>query len=576
MFAEWREMWRREFTGYRRETFQKDLLAGLTVAAVALPLALAFGVASGADAAAGLVTAILAGLLIGLLGGAPYQISGPTGAMSAILIGLAARHGLQGVWMAGLLAGVFILALGLLRLGRVVALIPAPVISGFTSGIALIIALGQLDNFFGIRTPAAESIVEKLRYYVEYGIAPNGQAVLLALLVMGAMVLWPRFTLGKRLPGSLVGIVLATLVAALARWQVPTIGAVPRTLLLENRLTLTTLPWRDLGMFIVPALSIAALGSIESLLCGAVAGNMTGVRMYNNLELVAQGMGNIVIPFFGGVPATAAIARTSVGVKSGGVTRMVSIIHGLALLGAALLFGGLIGRVPMAALAGVLMVTAWRMNEWSAIRFFFGRRLKHAMLAFTVTLLATVLLDLTQAILIGLAISSLIFMAQMSELQVTRQPVDVERLNAAGHQLAQPLHNASVLYLSGPLFFAAARRLMEQVEASDGPEATLILSMRGVPLIDATGVEVLRELWHRQRQGGGTLLLASLQPRVEALLRRTGFLEELGSERLFWSADRAILAIGATLEPPRLDPAPAEALPADQAITPHSDRAQQA
>lgn len=577
MFAEWREMWRREFTGYRRETFQKDLLAGLTVAAVALPLALAFGVASGADAAAGLVTAILSGLLIGLLGGAPYQISGPTGAMSAILIGLAARHGLQGVWLAGLLAGLFILALGLLRLGRVVALIPAPVISGFTSGIALIIALGQLDNFFGIRTPAAESIVEKLRYYVEDGIAPNGQAVGVALLVIATMVLWPRFTLGKRLPGSLVGIVLATLVATLARWQVPTIGAVPRTLLLENRLTFTSIPWRELGAFVVPALSIAALGSIESLLCGAVAGNMTGVRMYNNLELVAQGMGNIILPFFGGVPATAAIARTSVGVKSGGVTRMVSIIHGLALLGAALLFGGLIGRVPLAALAGVLMVTAWRMNEWSAIRFFFGRRLKHAMIAFTVTLLATVLLDLTQAILIGLAISSLIFMAQMSELQVTRQPVDVARLNEVGHHLAQPLHNASVLYLSGPLFFAAARRLLEQVEGSDGPEATLILSMRGVPLIDATGVEVLRELLHRQQHGGGTLLLASLQPRVETLLHRTGFLEELGSERLFWSADRAILAIGATLETPRLDPAPpAEELPDSQAITPHSDRAQQA
>jgi SulP family sulfate permease len=222
----------------------------------------------------------------------------------------------------------------------------------------------------------------------------------------------------------------------------------------------------------------------------------------------------------------------------------------------------------------VLLVTAWRMNEWHAIHFFFGRRLKHAIISFTLTLIATVLLDLTQAILIGFAISSLIFMAQMSELQVVREPVDMGRMAAAGHRFFHPGHNVSVLYLSGPLFFAAARRLLEQVEASDGPDATLILSMRGVPLIDATGVEVLREVWHRQQKGGGELLLASLQPRVELLLRRTRLLDEIGEERLFWSADRAILTLGAKLAP---HAATATALDEQEAavgraITPHMDR----
>jgi sulfate permease, SulP family len=547
MIQEWPRMWRREFAGYNRETLQKDVLAGITVAAVALPLALAFGVASGADAAAGLVTAVLAGLVIGLLGGAPHQISGPTGAMSAVLIVLVSRYGLQGMWLAALLAGIMLTLLGIFRLGRVVALIPAPVISGFTSGIAIIIALGQLDNFLGINTPPAENVIEKMRLYAEHGVTPNPQAMGLALLVIATMVVWPRFKFGQRLPGSLVGIILATLVVVITQWDVPVIGAIPRTILLENRLSLSQIPWSDLNNLIVPAMSIAALGAIESLLCGAVAGNMTGIRLNNNLELIAQGVGNMLIPLFGGVPATAAIARTSVNIKSGGVTRLVPILHGMVLLLAALLLATVIGRIPLAALAGVLLVTAWRMNEWHTIRFYFSHRLKHAIIAFAITLVATVVLDLTQAILIGFGISTLIFMAQMSELQIARKPVEGDKLAAAGQPFTHPDREIAVYYLSGPLFFAAARRLLDFVESHDSPPATLILSIRGVPLIDATGVDVLRELLHRQRQGGGDVLLTSMDERVRLLLERSGVLAELGPDHVFWSADKAIASLGATI-----------------------------
>lgn len=580
MFREWLEMLRNEFAHFTRDTFQKDLLAGLTVAAVALPLALAFGVASGADAAAGLVTAILAGILIGGLGGAPFQISGPTGAMSAVLIVLAARYGLEGVWVAGVIAGLIILATGALRLGRIVSLIPTPVISGFTSGIAVIIALGQIDNFLGIKTPAAERITEKIAYYFEHGVAPNWAAVGLALVVIGVMVYWPRLPQGRHLPGSLMGIIVATLLSLLPGMNAPAIGAIPRTILLENRLTFAAILWQDLGALVVPAFSIAALGAIESLLCAAVGGNMTGVRPHNNIELVAQGLGNILIPFFGGVPATAAIARTSVAIKSGSVTRLTSIIHGLALLLIVFALAPLIGRVPLAALAGVLLVTAWRMNEWHAIRFFFGKRLKHAMIAFTVTLAATVLLDLTQAILIGFAISSLIFMGQMSELQISRRPVDGAQMAAAGHGNGHYHDNAAVYYLSGPLFFAAVRRLHEAVEKHDPAEDRLIFSMRGVPLIDATGIEVLREIFHRQRAGGGDLFLAGVDSRVEKLLQRSGFLEEFGSRRIFWGTDEAIVALGANAPQPA---ALVEDLTGDGGhdaqsslvFTPHAERAEQ-
>lgn len=573
LIKEWRRLVGIEFSNYGIGVLQKDLLAALTVAAVALPLALAFGVASGVDAAAGLVTAVVAGILIGALGGAPYQISGPTGAMSAVLIVLASRYGLQGMWVAGLIAGAILVVLGIFRLGRVVALIPAPVISGFTSGIALIIAFGQIDNALGISTPPAENVIGKLTYYARNGIDPNIYALGLTLLVMAIMLLWPRLRFSQRIPGSLVSIVVATAIVLIAGLDVPSIGEIPRSIILSNRLNPGDIPWLEIRNLIIPAMSIAALGAIESLLCGAVGGNMTGIRLHNSVELVAQGIGNIVIPFFGGVPATAAIARTSVNIKSGGVTRLTSILHGVILLLVALLFAPAIGRVPLAALAGVLMVTAWRMNEWSAIHFYFGKRLKHAMIAFLITLAATVFLDLTQAILIGFGISTLIFMSQISDLNISRQPVDVERLTKDGQPFVHPEHTISVYYLSGPLFFAASRKLLDEIEANDLPSARLVLSMRGVPLIDATGIEVLREMWHRQEKGGGDLLLAGLQPRVESLLQRSGFLDGFAAQHVFWSADEAIRSLGAVLTPVENEPTAEDSIDSTLVIMPHEDRA---
>ena len=568
LIVEWRALLEQEFRGYDRDRFLRDLLAGLTVAAVALPLALAFGVASGADAAAGLVTAILSGVVIGFLGGAPYQVSGPTGAMSAVLIVVATQRGLPALWATGLMAGIFLVALGVFRLGRVVSLIPSPVITGFTSGIAVIIAFGQIDNALGMKTPAAESVLAKLEALARSDPEISAASLGLTLGVMAIMIGWARLPIAGRLPGALVGIAVSTLAAYVGRLDVPTIGSVPHSLLLAERLRIGTIPWGDMSDLLVPALSVAALGAVESLLCGAVGGNMTGVRLHSSVELVAQGCGNILIPFFGGVPATAAIARTSVNIKSGGVTRLAPIVHGLALLAVALLLAPILERIPLAALSGVLLVTAWRMNEWPAIRFFFSRRLRHAIAAFVVTLFATVLLDLTQAIVIGFGLSTLIFMAQMSDLVVVRQGVDPGRLEAAGHRLTDRHHAGAVYTLTGPLFFAAARKLLEEVESQDREDARLILSMRGVPLVDATGLEVLHELLTRQRRGGGDVLLAGLQVRVEALLRRAGFLEQLGEEHVFWSADRAILSLGDPLPAaPRIE-SPVETLADEIALAP--------
>jgi SulP family sulfate permease len=249
------------------------------------------------------------------------------------------------------------------------------------------------------------------------------------------------------------------------------------------------------------------------------------------------------------------------------------VFHGVALLAAALLFAPIIGRVPMAALAGVLLVTAWRMNEWHAIQFFFSRRLKHAIAAFVITLAATVFLDLTQAIVIGFGISTLIFVAQMSDLHIARQSVDLARMAAAGHQFVHPDHPIDVYYLSGPLFFAAARQLTEEVEATSASDASIILSLRGVPLVDATGIEVLRDLWRRQTKGGGRLLVSALQPRVDSLLRRTGFLDDLGSRQVFWSTDRAILSLGAAVPDAPKESVEEDDMDSTLVITPHEDQA---
>lgn len=534
------QLLRREFTGYSLAKFRQDVLAGLTVGAVALPLALAFGVASGADAAAGLVTAILAGIVIGVLSGAPYQISGPTGAMSAVLILAAQKYGLEGVWVIGFLAGVMILLIGVFRLGRFIAYIPAPVITGFTSGIAVIIFVGQIDNFLGVKTPGAESTALKILGYFRGGFVPDWRVMLVGAVVVLTMIFWPP-KWGKFLPGSLAGIVLATLVTVLTRWDIPAIGSIPRSIMLDARLTFARIPWQNLPDFLAPAVSIAALGAVESLLCGAVAAKMTGIRLHANQELIAQGLGNLLIPFFGGVPATAAIARTSVGIKSGGQTRVVSLVHSALLLASVLVLAPVIARVPLAALAGVLMVTAYRMNEWAAIRFMFSRRFKTGILTFALTLVATVALDLTQAILIGVMLSSALFINQVARLTITKQQVDPEKMRARGFNIRGNCPHVEVAYLTGPLFFAATGNFNETFANLEGTHV-LILSMRAVPLIDVSGIEALAGLFEKMAHEGKILMLSGVQPGVMAMLNRAGLGELLGENRIFWSSDQAIVA----------------------------------
>ncbi|HCG36733.1 MAG TPA: SulP family inorganic anion transporter [Clostridiales bacterium] len=538
MFQKFISMLKFEFGGYNTAKLGKDVMAGLTVTAVALPLALAFGVSSGADAAAGLVTAILAGLLIGALSGASFQISGPTGAMSAILIGIVAKYGPESIFTVSFLAGIIILLVGLLKLGKLVNMIPRPVITGFTSGIAIIIALGQIDNFFGT-VSNGENVLEKMKSYGALGFVPNWSAVLIGLVVIAVMLVWPK-KWNARVPSSLVAIIVAAIVSISLGLDIKTVGEIPKSIFLNNRLKFSSLEWNEIKKFISPAISIAALGMIESLLCGAAGSRMKKEPFDADQELLSQGIGNVIIPFFGGVPATAAIARSSVAIKSGAQTRLCGIFHAVGLLVSMFLLGPVMAQLPLSALAGVLIVTSFRMHEWKDIKYMFVKKFKTAIFKFSITMIATVVFDLTIAILIGIAVSALLFLWQAAKLEVNFSRVKNEKF--IDHRNVEKNHpRTTVVYVTGPVFFANAGTLVKKMEEIDPNCNELIFSLRGVPVMDISGVETICELCEEWKQKGTRIKICGTNNRVRTALERAEIEKRTSQGLFFWSVDKALI-----------------------------------
>lgn len=529
---------RREFRGYNAAALTQDLMAGLTVAAVALPLALAFGVSSGADAAAGLVTAIVAGIIISLLSGGYYQISGPTGAMAAVLVSVGAAHGMQGMFLAGALSGIILILAALLHLGNLTSFVPAPVITGFTSGIAVIIAMGQIDNFFGTTSEGA-SAISKLLSYGELGFRPDMATTAIGVAVVLVMGLFPK-KWNAVVPGSLVSIVLATAATIAFDLNVATVGEIPKSLLLDNRLMLSEIDLSQATALLGAGFSIAILNMLESLLCGASAGRATGVKLNNDQELLAQGIGNLILPFFGGIPATAALARTSVAIKSGARTRLTGVFHAVGLLIMMFVLAPVISRVPLAALAGVLMVTAWRMNEWHAIRYMFSHRFKGPIFKFLATMAATIVFDLTVAIVVGVSIALVLMVARLSHLQINYEKVDMTRVGITDAALCSRYDNAMVAYITGPLLFANIPVLEQLPSHLDGCD-TLLLSMRGVPQLDMSGAQALMGILQTLREEGIDVVLCGLPTGAMEMMHRSGIYDMMGAGNFYWSVERALL-----------------------------------
>ena len=508
MIKRYTNLLQQEFRHYSKRKLQKYLLSGLTVAAVALPLALAFGVSSGADAAAGMITAIIAGLVIGTLSGGFYQISGPTGAMAAILTGIIASHGLAGVLVATFIAGILLLIAGLFKLGSLTSFIPSPVITGFTSGIAIIIALGQIDNFFGT-TSSGESALSKLISY-RSGFFPDFPTLILGIIVLLLLIFYPK-KWNQVLPASLVAIILATFASIIFNLPVAKVGKIPTSLLTSERLHLATLNLSLVKQLFLPAISIAMLGMIESLLCGASAGRMTGKDLDSNQELIAQGIGNMLLPFFGGIPATAAIARTSVAIKSGAQTRLAGIFHALFLFLSMIIFAPIMSQIPMAALASVLLITSWRMHEWTTIRTMFKQKNRAAILLFIVTMLSTIIFDLSIAIVIGVICGCIFFIVKSSRISIISEEIDWTRMDLPHSEVGS---NWAVIYITGPLFFMSANQLKRELDQAVGKEG-IIFSLRGVPSIDLTAQDTFADYFSVAALNNQKLIFTSMQPEVE-------------------------------------------------------------
>jgi len=508
-------MLKNEFNGYNGKKFSKDLLAGLTVTAVALPLALAFGIQCGATAEAGLITAIIAGLIIGALSGASYQISGPTGAMSAVLIGVVSSQlGLQGVFVVSLIAGVLILLCAVFKLGKFVSKIPRPVITGFTSGIALIIALGQVQNFFGLpnlKEKHENSFMNLIEFFKE-GFHINLNALLLGLVVIIVMLVWPK-KWNAIVPSSLIGIIVATLISLIPFFSgVEVVGEIPKKIILDDRFSFADIDFKNLFAYISPSISIAALAIIESLLCGASASKMKNEEFDANQELIAQGVGNIVIPLFGGVPATAAIARTSVAIKSGCQTRITGIIHALGLLASMFLLGPVMAKIPLSALAGVLMVTAWRMNEWESIKEIFSKKYYTAIAKFLITMIATVAFDLTIAIIIGIVFSIFVYL-----FKVSFRPTKT-KIEANESQLKNEIK------IEGSIFFNNVGKIEKMILSTNVPKA--VISLKNVVYIDTSAIEMLHEASKTLAEGGKALIIHTPSDKVAGVMSKTGLIKE--------------------------------------------------
>lgn len=510
-------------------SWRVDLAAGITVGIVALPLALAFGVSSGAGAEAGLITAIIAGVIGAIFGGSHVQISGPTGAMVVVLAPIMAAFGAPALGVVTLMAGIIVLVAGFLRLGRTVGYIPWPVIEGFTLGIAIIIFLQQVPTATGTEigesTNAAVAAVQSLMTVTWPKL---GWSLLLVALVVVVMVLTPK--IHPRFPGSLVAIAIAGVAVWLLELPVDTIGELPSGL---PSPTLPTADWAMLTALAGPALAVAALAAIESLLSARVAASMADVGGYDgDRELVGQGLASIAAAFFGGMPATGAIARTAVAVRAGARTRVTSIVHGLLLLLVVLAGSAIVAHIPLAALAGVLMVTAFRMVSVATVRTVVGATRSDAIIFF-VTAIITVSVDLIYAVLIGIAVAAFFALRQMARASGVHREELPGAVETGDERIA-------LFRIEGALFFGAAERMLERVSELREVEV-VIIRMSQLQLLDATGAQVVTELIRGLERRGITVLVKGIQPGHMALARKVGVLRSLRHQNhLFDDLDAAV------------------------------------
>lgn len=536
LLAAWREM-----TSIR--TVPRDLMAGVVIAVVALPLCIAFAVASGVPPAVGLVTGVVGGFLAALLGGSRFSVTGPAAAMAIVLIHITERHGLGGLLTVGFLCGLLQLVAGLARLGKFAQYLPVPVVSGFTSGIGVLIILMQLPNLLGLPKPSPEA--ELLGWFTERLGDINWLDVGIALVTITAMLGIPR---RSKVPAALIAVVAGTAASFLlplvvSGAVVSRVGPIPRMLPAPG---LWAIPWENLGELFLEALAVFALATIESLLCAVSCDGQTGTRHQGNQELIGQGLANLIVPFFGGIPVTGVIVRSSAGIKAGAQTRLAAMAHAVVLLLLMVTLADLAALIPRAALAGILLVTGYRMFEYEMlVRTIRACRLEGAVLV--TTLIVTVRTDLILGVAAGLGLSMALFAWKMARLLAT---------HSRPHESIHPDHKVVVHHVEGPLFFGAAPRFVASFDGLHDHDV-LVLDLERASTLDVTGCEAIAQLSHRLQKTGAVLLLSGLG-RNRKILKRFGTYQVVGPDNCFMQLPAALARANelAADEAPSLDQAP--------------------
>lgn len=531
--------------GYTRAVFKKDLFAGVTIGIVAIPLAMAFAIASGLPPERGLFTAVIAGFLISLLGGSRVQIGGPTGAFVVIVSSIVVQFGYSGLVISMVMAGVILIAMGFARMGGLIRFIPFPVTTGFTSGIAVVIFSTQIKDLLGLQmeTPPVDFIPKWIAYVNHlntFSLSAAGIGLGTILIVWVARRFFPKW------PAMLIGMVVASLAAGFLGLDIETIGSrfgdLPRTVPFPS---LPLLSFVEIKGLVAPAFTIAILCAIESLLSATVADGMTGYRHRSNMELVAQGVANIGSALFGGIPATGAIARTAANIKSGGETPVAGIIHAITLALVLLFFAPVARRIPLAALAGILVVVSAGMCEIGH----FIRLLKSPrsdVLVLLITFFLTIFVDLTVAVGLGVVFAALLFirrMAEVSDVSVITRELGADSEEEEGGwslRVENVPPGVEVFEVHGPFFFGAADRFQEAVRSLEYPVPVIILRIRNVPVIDATGIHALREFQRNCKKRSSLLILSGVQQQPENALKRCGLWQDIGDENIFKTIEAAL------------------------------------
>jgi SulP family sulfate permease len=530
---------------YDGAQFVRDAVAGVIVGIIALPLAIAFAIASGVTPGRGLWTAIIAGFIISALGGSRVQIGGPTGAFVVIVYGVVQKYGVDGLMVATMMAGILLIVFGIAKFGAAIKFIPHPVVTGFTSGIAVIIFAGEIKDFLGLQMGIVPpGFFDKM---AAYGRATsfNISAVAIAVLTLGIILVWPRVS--RRIPGPFVALLVTTTAAHLFGLNVETIGT--RFGELSTSIPMPQLPHVTLPLVLLlvgPAFTIALLGAMESLLSAVVSDGMIGGRHRSNMELIAQGAANIVSPIFGGMPATGALARTATNVKNGGRTPVAGMVHSTVLLLITLAFGRWAGLIPMATLAAILVVVAYHMSEWRAFAAEFTSP-KSDIAVLLTTFLLTVLVDLTVAIEVGMVLAAFLFIRRMAEVtNVSAVTSEIEDSaegdeldpNAVGKRIVPG--GVEIYEINGPFFFGAAEMFKDTLARVSAKPKVLIIRMRRVLALDSSGMHALKDVVHRSRQDGTVVLLSDVHMQPLVALTGSALLRELGEDNLFGNLDDAL------------------------------------